>query len=296
MKKIKPGEVSTGTLHAYMLGAIAPRPIALASTMDKDGNPNLSPFSFFNAFGSNPPTLIFSPARRVRGNTTKDTLDNCIETKEVVINVVNFDLVQQSSLSSTEYPKGIDEFVKAGLTPLKSELIKPHRVAESPVQMECKVIDIIAMGKEGGAGNLVICEIVMMHVSEDILDASGHIDPNRIDLVGRMGGDWYCRASGSSLFKVAKPSGKGIGIDAIPEKIKDSDILTGNDLGKLGNVESLPSKEEIAAFKEQPGIKRIFELHRNDKKELEKMIHQNAQQLLDAGDVADAWKMLLSLE
>jgi len=296
MKKIIPGEVSTGTLHAYMLGAIAPRPIALASTMDKDGNPNLSPFSFFNAFGSNPPTLIFSPARRVRGNTTKDTLDNCIETKEVVINVVNFDLVQQSSLSSTEYPKGIDEFVKAGLTPLKSELVKPHCVAESPVQMECKVIDIVAMGKEGGAGNLVICEIVMMHVSEDILDANGHIDPNKIDLVGRMGGDWYCRASGSSLFKVAKPSGKGIGIDAIPEKIKDSDILTGNDLGKLGNVESLPSKEEIAAFKEQPGIKRIFELHRNDKKELEKMIHQNAQQLLDAGDVADAWKMLLSLE
>lgn len=296
MKKIVPGEVPTGTLHAYMLGSIGPRPIAFASTVDSNGNPNLSPFSFFNAFGSNPPTVIFSPARRVRGNTTKDTLDNCIETKEVVINIVNYDLVQQSSLSSTEYPKDVDEFIKAGLTKVESELIKPFRVKESPVQMECKVVDVIEMGKEGGAANLVICEILMMHVSEDILDANGYIDPNKIDLVGRMGGDWYCRASGSSLFKVAKPTGKGIGIDAIPENIRESDILTGNDLGKLGNSETLPTAEEVNTFREQPGIKRIFEVHKKDRNELEKIIHKNAKQMLDAENVADAWKLLLSLE
>lgn len=296
MKKIKPGEVSTGIIHSFMLGAIGPRPIALASTIDKDGNPNLSPFSFFNAFGSNPPTLVFSPARRVRGNTTKDTLDNCIETKEVVINVVNYDLVQQSSLSSTEYPKGVNEFLKAGLTPIKSKLIKPFRVKESPVQIECKVVDIIAMGKEGGAGNLVICEILLMHVNEDVLDSNGTIDPDKIDLVGRMGGDWYCRASGNSIFKVGKPIGKGIGIDAIPDRIKDSDILTGNDLGKLGNVEALPTRKEINLFKEQKGIKMIFEVHQRDRAELEKMIHQNAQQLLEADNVTDAWKLLLSLD
>lgn len=296
MKRIKPGEVATGVLHSYMLGAIAPRPIAFASTVDKEGNPNLSPFSFFNAFGSNPATIVFSPARRVRGNTTKDTLDNCIETKEVVINVVNYDLVQQSSLSSTEYPKGIDEFVKAGLTKLESELIKPFRVKESPVQMECKVVDVISMGDQGGAANLIICEILLMHISEDILDVNGVIDPNKIDLVGRMGGDWYSRASGSAIFKVAKPTGKGIGIDALPENIRDSDILTGNDLGKLGNVEALPSAEEIEMFKQQPGIKKILEVHKRDKKELEKILHQNAQQLLDADNVVDAWKLLLSLD
>ena len=296
MKRIKPGEVPTGTLHAYMLGAIAPRPIAFASTVDKDGNPNLSPFSFFNAFGSNPATIVFSPARRVRGNTTKDTLDNCIETKEVVINVVNYDLVQQSSLSSTEYAKGVNEFVKAGLTPLKSELIKPFRVAESPVQMECKVVDIIAMGQDGGAANLVICEILLMHVNEDVLDANGVIDPNKIDLVGRMGGDWYSRASGSAIFKVAKPTGRGIGIDALPENIRESTILTGNDLGKLGNVEALPSAEEVETFKQLPGIKNMLEINKRDKKELEKLIHQNAKALLDADNVIDAWKMLLSLD
>jgi flavin reductase (DIM6/NTAB) family NADH-FMN oxidoreductase RutF len=296
MKRIKPGEVATGVLHSYMLGAIAPRPIAFASTVDKDGNPNLSPFSFFNAFGSNPATIVFSPARRVRGNTTKDTLDNCIETKEVVINVVNYDLVQQSSLSSTEYPKGVDEFVKAGLTKLESELIKPFRVKESPVQMECKVVDVVSMGDEGGAANLIICEILLMHVSEDILDANGVIDPNKIDLVGRMGGDWYSRASGSAIFKVTKPTGKGIGIDALPEHIRESSILTGNDLGKLGNAEAMPTKDEVEAFKQQPGIKKILEVHKRDPKELEKILHQNAQQLLNADNVGEAWKLLLSLD
>lgn len=296
MKTIKTGEVSTATLHSYMLGAIAPRPIALAGTVDKDGNPNLSPFSFFNAFGSNPPTVIFSPARRVRGNTTKDTLDNCMETREVVINVVNYDLVQQSSLSSTEYPKGVNEYVKAGLTPLKSELVKPYRVAESPVQMECKVVDIIEMGKEGGAANLIICEILLMHINESVLDSNGNIDPYKIDLVARMGGDWYCRASGTSLFKVAKPSGKGIGIDSLPQHIRESSILTGNDLAKLGNVEAMPTPEEISVFAQQPRIKKILDVHQRDKKELEKIIHQNAQQLLNAENVSDAWKLLLAIE
>src|SRR4051812_15666677 len=245
---VNPKDIRVAKMHAYMLSAIAPRPIAFASTIDKDGNPNLSPFSFFNAFGSHPPLVVFSPSRRVRDNTTKHTLENVREVKEVVINSVNYAMVQQASLASCEYPKGTNEFVKAGFTPIPSELIKPFRVKESPVQMECKVLQVIETGHEGGAANLIICEILLMHINENILTEDKRIDQHKIDLVARMGGDMYCRASGNSIFEVPKPNTKlGIGIDNIPEAIRDSAILSGNDLGKLGNADSLPSAEEIKA-------------------------------------------------
>ena len=246
--------------EAHMLSAIAPRPIAFASTIDKDGTPNLSPYSFFNAFGSKPPTLIFSPARRVRDNTIKHTLENVYETMEVVINVVSYPMVQQVSLSSCEFPKGISEFEKAGFTPIASQLVKPFRVKESPVQFECKVKQVIETGTEGGAGNLIVCEILLMHVNEDVLDENGRIDQNKIDLVARCGYDWYCRASGPALFEVAKPNLKlGIGIDNIPDEIKHSEVLTGNDLGQLGNVEAVPNYEEVQAFAQIPEIVRLME-------------------------------------
>jgi len=234
-------------LQALLQGAVAPRPICFASTVDEKGKPNLSPFSFFNIFSSNPPILVFSPARRVRDNTTKHTLENIIEVPEVCINMVNYDMVWQTSLASTEYAKGEDEFVKAGFSKEPSTLIKPYRVKESPVQLECKVNQVIALGTEGGAGNLVVCEVIQIHVNESILYSdTSIIDPHKIDLVSRMGGDWYCRANGEALFEIEKPvRNKGIGVDQIPKDIRESNILTGNDLGQLGNVEHLPSDEYI---------------------------------------------------
>ncbi len=294
MITIDPKEIKTGLFHAHMLSAVAPRPIAFASTIDKEGNPNLSPYSFFNAFGSKPPTLIFSPARRVRDNTIKHTLENIYETMEVVINVVNYDIVQQASLSSCEYPKGVSEFVKAGFTPIESKLIKPFRVKESPVQFECKVKQVIETGTEGGAGNLIICEILLMHVNEDVLDADGKIDQHKIDLVGRCGADWYVRASGNSLFTVPKPNLKmGIGIDQIPSHIRNSEVLTGNDLGQLGNVESLPSAEDIASFASMPEIIKLMESVNENTANKTFVIHLVAKELIKAGKVEDAWKLLM---
>src|SRR6185369_4080841 len=275
MFTINPKEIKTSLFHSYMLSAIAPRPIAFASTIDKDGNPNLSPFSFFNAFGSHPPIVIFSPARRVRDNTTKHTLENVHEVKEVVINVVNYAMVQQASLASTEYPKGINEFVKAGFTPVESVMIKPFRVKESPVQMECKVLNVIETGQEGGAANLVVCEILLMHISESILTEDKKIDQQKIDLVARMGFDWYCRASGSALFEVPKPNIKiGIGIDQIPEKIRLSKVLTGNDLGKLGNVEMLPTADDVESYKQSEQFKTLIRGFGKNQEESEEKIHK----------------------
>jgi flavin reductase (DIM6/NTAB) family NADH-FMN oxidoreductase RutF len=293
MLTLNPKELKTAALHSYMLSAIAPRPIAFASTIDIDGHPNLSPFSFFNAFGSNPPIVVFSPARRVRDNTTKHTLENVKEVKEVVINVVNYAMVQQASLASCEYPKGVNEFIKSGFTPLKSELVKPFRVKESPVQMECKVLDIIETGHEGGAANLIICEIILMHISEDVLTPENRIDEQKIDLVARMGADWYCRASGAALFKVPKPNTQlGIGVDAIPERIRFSKVLTGNNLGQLGNIEALPSDEETRAFRDSEVMKDILSISKSND-ELTFSLHRAAQSLLEHGHVADAWKVLL---
>ena len=296
MLSITPGEISTAKLHAYMLASIAPRPICFASTVDKEGNVNLSPYSFFNAFGSNPSTLIFSPARRVRDNTIKHTLENVMETMEVCINVVNYDMVWQMSLASTEYEKGINEFEKSGFTELPSELIRAPRVKESPVQFECKVREIIETGNEGGAGNLIICEILKMHINEAVLDDEQRIDQNKIQLVSRLGGNWYGKAFGDSLFEIEKPvRNKGIGVDAIPENIRLSTVLTGNNLGQLGNVEALPTETEIADFAEDSleyqNLKTRFALHAES---LEYERHLLAQRFLSAGDVQSAWKILLA--
>jgi flavin reductase (DIM6/NTAB) family NADH-FMN oxidoreductase RutF len=297
MFTVDPKEIKTSLFHSYMLSAIAPRPIAFASTVDKHGNPNLSPFSFFNAFGSKPPIVVFSPARRVRDNTIKHTLENIYETMEVVINVVNYQMVHQSSLSSTEYPKGVNEFTKAGFTQVPSTLVKPYRVKESPVQMECRVLEVKEMGTEGGAANLIICEILLMHIAEDILTPDQKIDPHKIDLVARMGGDWYCRASGSALFEVAKPLQlPGIGVDQLPERIRLSKVLTGNDLGKLGNVSQLPSGEELAEYRRRDFMKELIARFGNDPQILEQKFHELAKALLERGHVEDAWKVLLCIE
>lgn len=258
-KTINPTEIPHSTLHKLMLGAIAPRPIAFASTIDAEGRPNLSPFSFFNAFGVNPSTIIFSPSRRGRDNTTKDTFDNIKQIPEVVINAVTYSMVEQVSLASTEFPKGVNEFEKSGFTPIASEKVRPFRVMESPVQWECKVRQVIETGTGGGAANLVICEVLLVHIKEEILTANGLIDSQRIDLVGRMGGDYYVRAHGNSLFEVEKPLSKpAIGIDALPVSLRNSPLLTGNELGKLGSAESIPTPAEILQVAEITEIKRIL--------------------------------------
>ena len=289
MLSISPKDITVAQLQGYLQGAVSPRPIAFASTMDKNGKPNLSPFSFFNVFSANPPILIFSPARRVRGNTIKHTLQNAYETKQVVINVVNYDIVQQMSLSSTEYAEGVNEFVKSGLTPIPSELVKPYRVAESPVQFECKVNEIIELGQEGGAGNLIICEVVKIHINEAVLDENGNIDQYKIDLVSRMGGNWYSR-SNQGLFEVPKPiSTLGIGVDNIPAFIKKSTVFDGNDLGMLGNIEALPSEEEIIIFvNENFAVKGV--LSSDD----EQKVHLKAKEYLNNKDILSAWKVLLA--
>ncbi|MCH8534565.1 MAG: flavin reductase family protein [Flavobacteriaceae bacterium] len=288
MKSFLPQELKTPQLHGILLGSIGPRPIAFASTIDAEGNPNLSPYSFFNVFSANPPILIFSPARRVRNNTTKHTLENAEATKEVVINVVNYDIVQQMSLSSTEYPEGTNEFEKAGLSMLKSDLVKPFRVKESPVQYECKVKEVVHLGKEGGAGNLVIAEVVKVHVREDLMDEHLKIDQHKIDLVARMGGSWYSRAN-QGMFEVPKPlSSLGIGVDQMPHEVKNSSILTGNDLGKLGNVEMLPSQEEVNAFIKENNMQAYVEENESSK------LHIIAQEYLEKDQVTEAWKILLA--
>jgi flavin reductase (DIM6/NTAB) family NADH-FMN oxidoreductase RutF len=289
MISIEPKELSPAKLQGYLQSAVAPRPIAFASTIDKNGKPNLSPFSFFNVFSSNPPILIFSPARRVRNNTIKHTLINCEDTKQVVINVVNYDIVQQASLSSTEYADGVNEFLKSGLTMLPSDTVKPYRVAESPVQFECKVNEIIALGHNGGAGNLIICEVLKIHIKEEILDEHGMIDQYKIDLVSRLGGNWYSR-SNQGLFEVEKPlTTLGVGVDAIPDFIKQSPVFDGNDLGKLGNVEALPTEEEITIFvKQNFAVKGV--LSSDDKKK----IHLKAKEYLNNNEVLSAWKVLLA--
>jgi flavin reductase (DIM6/NTAB) family NADH-FMN oxidoreductase RutF len=289
MISIDPKDVSSAKLQGFLQSAVGPRPIAFASTIDKNGVPNLSPFSFFNIFSANPPILIFSPARRVRDNTIKHTLINAEATREVVINVVNYDIVQQTSLSSSEYPEGVNEFIKAGFTALPSVLVKPYRVAQSPVQFECKVNEIISLGTQGGAGNLVICEIVKMHISESVLDENGNIDPVKIDLVSRMGGNWYSRAN-QGLFEVAKPiTTLGIGVDQIPNFIKESPIFDGNDLGKLGNIEALPTTEEINIFvKQNFAVKGILSSDDQLKK------FKKAKEYLDQNDLDSAWKVLLA--
>ena len=289
MTTFDPKEISVGKLHGLLLSSVAPRPIAFASTIDNNGNSNLSPFSFFNVFSANPPIMIFSPARRVRDNTTKHTLENVEVIKEVVINVVNYDLVHQMSLSSTEYPEGVNEFDKAGLTMLASSEVRPFRVAEAPVQFECKVNEVIKLGKDGGAGNLIICEVVKLHISKDVLNADDSINQEKLDLVARAGGSYYTRAN-KGFFEIPKPlSTLGIGVDKMPDVVKNSMILTGNDLGMLGNVEQFPTEEEIKAF-----ISDISERYPDIKDASHRKKHKIAQNYLSFGDVESAWKLLLS--
>lgn len=294
MLTINPKDIPVPKLHGYLLSAVAPRPIAFASTVDKKGNVNLSPFSFFNVFSANPPIAIFSPARRGRDNTTKHTYENVKAHPEVVINIVNHAIVQQMSLSSTEYADGVNEFNKAGLTELKSELVTPPRVAESPVQLECKVQEVKELGDEGGAGNLVICEVVRIHIREEYLDNDQKLDTEKLDLVGRMGANWYVRANGDALFEVAKPlTTLGIGVDQIPEDIRNSTILTGNNLGQLGNVENLPDETTVNEFK-LIELSDLFQEYEDDVPQLEIELHKLAKEYLDKNEVDEAWKTLLA--
>lgn len=288
--KIDPKQVSVGKMHGYLLGAVVPRPIAFASTVDKEGNVNLSPFSFFNCFGANPPILVFSPSRRGRDNTTKHTYENVLQVAEVVINIVSYSMVEQTSLASTEYARHVNEFEKAGFTAIPSEKVRPPRVAESPAAFECKVLEVKPMGTAGGAGNLVICEVVLAHIKEEILDESSAIDPRKLDAVARMGGSWYCRAQGDALFEIPKPlTTLGIGVDRLPEHIRNSTVLTGNNLGRLGNTEVLPSSDEVKAFSQSKELKDII----SRSKDVTTDLHKLAQHYLDKGDVETAWKILL---
>lgn len=290
MLRIIPGEAPLDKFHQLLLGSIAPRPIAFASTVDDQGVPNLSPFSFFNVFGYNPSTLIFSPSRRGRDNTTKHTFENIKLVPEVVINSVSEDMVNQVSLASTEYPRGVNEFEKAGFTMLTSELVRPFRVKESPVQMECRVRQIIETGEQGGAGNLIICEILVMHISDDIFGPDGSIDPQKIRLVGRMGKDWYCKAFGDGIFTVEKPLRTiGLGIDRLPEHIRSSDQLTGNELGRLGNLESLPLEADLEAVRADDMVQAILRGSIDPRNAL----IAYAKKLIGEGQVKDALAILM---
>lgn len=284
MLSIDPAEIPVQQLHAYLLGAVGPRPIAFASTIDKDGHPNLAPFSFFNVFSSKPPLLIFSPNRSGRTAETKHTHENVKEIPEVVVNVVSYNMVHQMSLTSSPYAKGVDEFVKSGFTKLASEKVRPFRVAESPVQLECKVLEVKELGTTGGAGNLIICEVLKMHINESVLGADGKIDQHKIDLVARMGGNWYCRANGEALFEVEKPvTTLGLGVDILPKEIRNSKVLTGNNLGQLGNLEVMPSSEELEQFRNQ------------SKQSLnEDELHKKIKDLLETNKIKEAWLMMLA--
>ncbi|WGQ11965.1 flavin reductase family protein [Pedobacter gandavensis] len=287
-------KLSPVQLQNYLQYAIAPRPICFASTIDEEGHINLSPFSFFNMFSTNPPLCIFSPSRRVRDGSNKHTLENVLEVKECVINIVNYPMVQQMSLASTDYGKGVNEFEKAGFTMLPSLLVKPPRVAEAPVQMECIVKEVIHLGDQPGAGNLILAEIKMIHIQENILDADGKIDQEKIDLVARLGGDWYCRVTPESLFKVAKPlTTLGIGVDALPKAVRNSYVLSGNDLGRLGNIEQLPSADDIDEMQRNSQVKEVLDATIGDATNRERELHELAKQFLNEGKVMDALKVVL---
>lgn len=294
LMSIEPKSVSVAQFHSYMLSTIAPRPIAFVSTIDQQGQVNLSPFSFFNVFGSNPPILIFSPARRVRDNTIKHSLENVKEVGEVVVNMVNYAIVEQTSLASTEYEKGVNEFIKAGLTPVSSTKVAPPRVLESPAAYECKVKQIIETGHEGGAGNLVVCEVVLAHFQPHIFDEDGKVNPQKIDLVARMGYDFYCRASGEAVFEVPKPNvNKGMGIDQIPAHIRESHILTGNHLGRLGNSQQFPVQNEVEAYAQSEEIKRLLGQLDVTSEAFYEALHQQAKVLIEANEIQKAWMTLL---
>lgn len=273
---VRPKEIPVPQMHAYLLGSVSPRPIAFVSTVDKEGRINLSPFSFFNVFSANPPIVVFSPARKGRDNTVKDTYLNILEVPEAVVNIVSYSMVHQASLASAEYPRGVNEFEKTGFTQVPSELVKPPRVAESPVSMECRVNQVIELGSGGGAGNLVICEVMLMHIKDEVLDEEGKIDPRKVDAVARMGGDWYCRANGEALFRLPQPGSKlGIGVDKLPEAVRKSPVFTGTDLALLAGVTELPAHLQHKSFSANPDH------------------HRKAKELLATGEIEKAWEALV---
>lgn len=287
-------DITTPERQNYLQHAIAPRPICFASTIDKEGNVNLSPFSFFNLFSSDPPVVIFSPSRRVRDNSTKHSLQNVLEVPEVVINIVDYDMVQQASLSSCEFPKGVNEFIKAGFTQQPATMVKPPMVKESKVKMECRVLEVKPLGTAGGAGNLVICEVMLMHIDETILNEKKLIDQRKLHHVARLGGDWYCKVDESNLFIVEKPNIKlGIGVDVLPAHIRNSSVLTGNNLGQLGNVHEMPV---IDPSFEDDHLKQIVQYYSINPDEMEKELHAYAKELLREGKVKEAWQVLLNIE
>ena len=294
MLTLDPKTLPIQKLHQYLLGAVGPRPIAFASTVDEKGNTNLAPFSFFNVFSANPPIMIFSPARSGRTNETKDTYNNVKINPEVVINVVNYDIVHQMSLASSPYAPGVSEFEKAGFTAIPSDLIRPMRVAESPVQFECKVNKVVELGAEGGAGNLIICEVVKIHIHEAVLDENGMIDQHKIDLVSRMGGNWYCRADENSMFEITKPiTTCGIGFDQLPADIKNSKFLTGNDLGHLAGIEEIPNETDVNEYK-LIELSELFVTLESEPVKLEESLHVRAQELLKENKLNEAWLTLLA--
>lgn len=285
-------ELSAPQKQYYLQHVIAPRPICFASTIDKDGQVNLSPFSFFNMFSSNPPIVIFSPARRVRDNTTKHTLGNVLEVPEVVINIVTYNMVRQTSLASCEYPKGVNEFIKAGFTPEPATLVKPPMVKESQIKLECRVNEVKSLGQEGGAGNLVICEVLRMHIADELIDEQGKLDQRKIRHVARLGGDWYCVVSEQSLFQVEKPNTQlGIGFDGLPDSIRYSSILSGNELGQLANVSEVPAVD--AGF-DDDHLRQIIQYYSLTPDEMEKELHRYASRLLAQEKVKEAWQVLLA--
>lgn len=291
MKTIDISTLPVMEKQQWLQHAIAPRPICFASTIDQQGNVNLSPFSFFNLFSSNPPIVIFSPARRGRDNTTKHTLENVLEIPECVINIVDYAMVQQMSLSSCEFPKGVNEFVKAGFTQQASTRVQPPMVKEAKIKLECKVNEVKSLGENGGAGQLVIAEVLCMHVDESILGDDGKIDQQKLELVARLGGDWYCKVDRTNLFKVPKPNTQlGIGIDQLPDSVRNSTILTGNHLGMLGNVHAMP---DIDASFSDDRVKNIFQYYSVSPTEMETELHKYAAELLNAGNIEKAWQVLL---
>lgn len=294
MTTLDPKELPVPKLHGYLLGAIGPRPIAFASTVDENGVNNLSPFSFFNVFSAAPPILIFSPARNGRTNTTKDTYNNIKKNPEVVINIVNIDIVHQASLSSSPFSPETDEFKKSGLTPIASDLVRPMRVQESPVQFECKVLEVRELGDQGGAGNLVICEVVKIHIHDDILDENGVIDQKKINLVARMGGNWYCHANEKSMFEITKPiTTIYIGVDNLPQDIRESKILSGNDLAQLASVTELPNETDVNEYKLLE-LSDLFITLEENPVELEIQLHQRAKKLISEQNIEEAWLTLLA--
>ncbi|TGE04209.1 flavin reductase family protein [Hymenobacter fodinae] len=296
-RSIVPSDLKAPDWHAFMVGAVAPRPVAFVSTQDAEGNVNLSPFSFFNCFGSNPPILVFSPANRVRDNSQKHTLENVREVAECVIHICDYAMVEQMSLASTEYAKGVNEFVKAGFTEVASEQVRPPRVLEAPAAFECVVEQVVELGANNGAGNLVICRVVLAHFREDIILPCGiGIDPHKLDAIARLGGDWYTRASGSSLFEVPKPNRNlGIGLDQLPEHIRTSHILTGNNLGRLANIEaqSMPTPEEVEAYRHEPLVAYTLNKFKADAATQQQELMLLGQKMLEEGRLLEAWKVLL---